>query len=240
MTFPQGSPTQPIPNQPTEKLYYVAPTPPPGPKKKTWITSKPAIGIAALVIGLMLGTAGATGKPASATGAVAVPTVTVTATATETATYTADDTATEEPTEDATTEPTAEPTEEATTAAPAPEKKSYKTLSSRGFKLLAKNPDNYIGKTYLLYGEITQFDAATGTDTFRADVGPKKLRKSYGYVDYPQNSMLNGDESKLDKLVQDDLFQVKVTCLGSYSYDTQNGGNTTVPLFQVDWIKVIG
>lgn len=208
-------------------------TPPTPTKRGNVLTSKPVIGIAALVVGLTLGagTAGS-GKQAPVTAAAA-PIVTVTATATATAD--ADD----QPTDEPTTEPSDEPTD-TQTSAPAPEKKSYDTLSSRKFKLLAKNPDAYTGKTYVIYGEITQFDAATGTDTFRADTGPKKLRISYGYVDYDQNSMLNGDETKLKKLVEGDCFKAKVTVLGSYSYDTQAGGNTTVPLFQVDSISVYG
>lgn len=122
----------------------------------------------------------------------------------------------------------------------APPKKTYKKLSSRKFKMLAKDPDSYINKYYYIYGQITQFDAATGVDTFRADVGPKKLAKSYGYVDYPQNALLTGDEDRLKKFVEGDLFLAKVTCMGSFSYDTQAGGNTTVPSFQVDSIKRIG
>jgi hypothetical protein len=59
-------------------------------------------------------------------------------------------------------------------------------------------------------------------------------------VDYPQNSFLSGEESQLTKLVEGDCFTAKVTVLGSFSYDTQSGGNTTVPLFQVDSIKVYG
>jgi len=121
-----------------------------------------------------------------------------------------------------------------------PPKKVYKALSSRGFKQVAKDPDSYIGRTYIVYGEITQFDSATGVDTFRADLGYKKLRPSYGYVNYPQNAMLNGTESRLAKYVQGDLFTAKVTVLGSYSYDTQSGGNTTVPSFQVDSISRYG
>jgi len=119
-------------------------------------------------------------------------------------------------------------------------KKVYTHLTSRAFKQLTKDPDSYIGKTYYVYGEITQFDAATGTEMFRADVGPKKLRMSYGFVDYPQNSFLNGSESRLKKYVEGDLFTAKVTVLGAYSYDTQAGGNTTVPSFQVDSITRYG
>lgn len=233
-------PTAPIPVPPAAGQPRHTPpngpeTPVPQPakpgKRGNVLTSKPVIGIAALVVGLALGAgAGGSGQTSAVTTAAA-PTVTVTATVD----------ASEEPAEEPTAEPTEEPTEEpSATAEPAPQKKSYATLSSRKFKLLTKDPDSYIGKTYVIYGEITQFDAATGTDTFRADTGPKKLRISYGYVDYDQNSFLQGVESKLKKLVEGDCFKAKVTVLGSFSYDTQAGGNTTVPLFQVDSISVYG
>jgi hypothetical protein len=205
---------------------------PPAPAKRgNALTSKPVIGIAALVVGLILGAGTAGGGKQAATTAAALPTVTVTATATAEAD--------EEPADEPTAEPSEEPTDTETTP-PAPAKKSYKTLSSRTFKLMVKDPDSYIGKSYVIYGEITQFDSATGTDTFRADTGPKKLRISYGYVNYDQNSMLTGTETKLKKLVEGDCFKAKVTVLGSYSYDTQAGGNTTVPSFQVDSISVYG
>ncbi|HEY5467559.1 MAG TPA: hypothetical protein VIK85_00455 [Coriobacteriia bacterium] len=122
-------------------------------------------------------------------------------------------------------------------AAQAATPKVYEHLSTRGFKLLAKDPDSYVGKKYYIYGQITQFDAATGTEMFLAAVGPKKLRKSYGYVFYPQPAFLNGTDSQLKKYVVGDLFTAKVTVLGSYSYDTQAGGRTTVPQFQIDSIS---
>lgn len=206
---------------------------PAAPSKKNLFTSKPFIGVAALVIGLGLG--GAAGANGRTEAVSAAPTATVTVTATETATYEASP----EPSDDASAEPTESASESPSAVATTDTaKKSYKELSSRNFKRLAKDPDSYIGETYVIYGEITQFDAATGTDTFRADTGPKKLRVSYGYVDYDQNSMLNGDEGILDKLVEGDCFKAKVTVLGSFSYDTQIGGSTTVPLFQVDSISV--
>jgi hypothetical protein len=207
------------------------PAPPPlATKRANPLTSKPFIGIAGLVAGLVLGSAiGSAGNDHAST--TATPTV---ATSAPTAPAAPATSAPAEPSSEPSTEPSSDPT---TTP---PTKKDYPGLSSRKFKLLVKDPDSYIGQTYTIYGEITQFDAATGTDTFRADTGAKKLKISYGYVDYPQNSFLSGDESQLKKLVEGDCFTAKVTVLGSFSYDTQSGGNTTVPLFQVDSIKVYG
>ncbi len=38
---------------------------------------------------------------------------------------------------------------------------------------VVKDPDSYASNRYIVYGEISQFDAATGTDTFLADVAHK-------------------------------------------------------------------
>lgn len=99
------------------------PMQPPPPKRANALTSKPVIGVAALVVGLALGAgAGSAGGSAATVAAVPAPTVTVTATATYEA----------EPTEEA-EDPEPEPSEEATEAAPAPEGTSYKWGQKIGF-----------------------------------------------------------------------------------------------------------
>jgi hypothetical protein len=118
---------------------------------------------------------------------------------------------------------------------PAP-KPTYKTLSDRDWKLIAKNPDSYVGKTYVVYGSVTQFDAATGDDTFRANIAHKNMAYSY---EYDTNTLLNGSPTQLKSVVQDDEFRANVTVMGSFSYDTQIGGSTTVPQLRVDAIKIL-
>lgn len=94
--------TQPYQPQPGQQPYQPQPAPAEPPKKPNPLTSKPVIGIAALVVGLVLGSmAGGSGKASSSSVAAAAPTVTVTAT--ETATYEADDTSDDGGTDDATT-----------------------------------------------------------------------------------------------------------------------------------------
>ena len=53
---------------------------------------------------------------------------------------------------------------------------------------------------------------------------------------YGDNALFSGTEAQLAAFVTDDIVIMKVTSLGSHSYDTQIGGNTTAPLFQVDSI----
>ncbi len=237
---PSGYRPEPVPSGP-QQAGQNTPPPPPITKRGRLLTSKPVIGAAALLVGVALG-AGSAGGGAGATSAVPAPAPTVTVTTTTTATPSVPTTSpSSEPTSEPTVEPVSTPEPEETTTEPTkPAKKEYKTLSSRAFKKFAKDPDSHLGKTYVIYGEITQFDSATGTDTFRANTGPKKLKISYGYTDYSQNTILTGAESEFDDLVEGDCFKAKVTVLGSYSYDTQIGGNTTVPMLWVDSISVYG
>ena len=136
-------------------------------------------------------------------------------------------------TPEATAVPTEEPTPEPTVAPTAkPKPASYAKLGDRTWAKVVKSPDNYIGKKYVVYACVTQFDAATGDDAFRGDASNRKLE--YWYEG--DNAFFTGTASQLDDIVTDDIVLMNVTSLGSYSYDTQIGGNTTVPLFQIDRI----
>jgi hypothetical protein len=195
---------------------------------------KVAIG-AGLVLAVFVALGAVAGNPepsddGSSLGALVSPTPEVDATPTPTPTPNPDPTATPKPTP--TPEPTPTPTPEPTPA-PTP-KPTYKKLSDRSWAKLVKNPDAYMGKTYQIWGCISQFDAATGPDSFRAEASNKK--EEYWYVD-SANTYFIGDEDRLADFVKDDVVLMNVTSLGSFSYDTQIGGNTTVPLFSIDKIS---
>lgn len=107
---------------------------------------------------------------------------------------------------------------------------NYKPLTPRDFALLVKDPDARAGDMVILYGKVTQFDAATGTSEFRADTGA--LPPEGAYPSYSQNSFISAPNSDLvANVVKDDVLRMYVTVTGSYSYDTQIGGTTTVPKF---------
>jgi hypothetical protein len=127
--------------------------------------------------------------------------------------------------------PTAAPT---TAATPKPIAVSYKKLSSRSWAQVVKSPDNYIGRGYVLWACINQFDAATGPGAFLANASYKA--QEYWWSD-GENTWFEGSEAKLAPFVENDMVSMNVVSLGSYSYDTQAGGNTTVPKFQVNSIK---
>lgn len=93
----------------------------------------------------------------------------------------------------------------------------------------------------VVYGKVTQFDAATGLDGFRANVDGVNHPIKYGYADYETNTVFTTDSrAKLADLVEDDTFRAEVTVRGSYSYNTQIGGSTTVPQLMVTQIEVTG
>lgn len=140
-----------------------------------------------------------------------------------TAAVTADPTpsATLDPTPQPTPKPTAQPT-------PTPSPVEYKKISDRSWRLIVKSPDDYIGRAYQVWACIWQFDAATGPDAFLGQAANKRLE--YWYT-AGENASFIGDEAALADFVEGDVVVMNVTVLGSYSYDTQAGGNTTVPSF---------
>jgi hypothetical protein len=60
-------------------------------------------------------------------------------------------------------EPTTKPEPKKTTK-PAPKPEPAQRVTKREWAKVVKNPDNYIGERYILYGQVTQFDSATGDD----------------------------------------------------------------------------
>jgi hypothetical protein len=228
MTYPPPPPNDPF--QPPVVGGYGAPAPhgypvmaPPAKKSKTKLILSIVGASLVLCCGgvIAIGVASDDDKDAK-TASVAAP-VTTTARAT------------------ITTEPVVAPTTVVPKkTAPAPKPKpivvEYKSLTARQWKKIAKDPDSYYGDTFIVYGVVTQFDAATGTDTFRANIGAKNMSESY---DYETNTMVTGPESALDDLVEDDEFRAKVAVTGSFSYETQMGGETTAPQLEVRSIKVL-
>lgn len=115
---------------------------------------------------------------------------------------------------------------------------AYEVLSERDFALLVKDPDSAEGRKIVLYGVVTQFDAATGTRQFRADTGPIQLDSAYAYN---QNTAVEArDAALVADVVEDDVVKMYVEVGGSVSYDTQIGGRTTVPGVIVNMIEIVG
>lgn len=228
---------------------YFAPTPPPKKKKKKW----PWIVGALVVIGA-IGAATGGGKSSSAgtetAAAVATSTPTVDAAAQKAAAaekkaaqdkVAAEAAAKKAAAEQAAKEKVAQ--EQAAAQAAAEARIAGATeRSERDLALLAKKPDGHMGETMVVYGKITQFDAATGACTFRATIGHTNMAQTYSYE---HNSIFTGGDGKTDcpalgDFVTDDEVRIVATSLGSFSYDTQIGGNTTVPMFKVESMSLAG
>ena len=132
--------------------------------------------------------------------------------------------------------PTAPPATPVVAAPPSPARK----ITAREWQLIAKNPAAHTGERVIVYGKVTQFDAATGTSGFRANVDGVEHKPKYGFADYDTNTVLGGDEALLQEIVNDDPFKAEATVTGAYSYETSLGGQLTVPRLQVTKIDVIG
>jgi hypothetical protein len=126
----------------------------------------------------------------------------------------------------------------ADSAAPSAPLAPHRAINSRDWKVIVKDPDAHEGERIIVYGRVTQFDAATGDDTFRASVD--SINHPGNAYAFDTNTVLRGDASALRDVVNEDLFRAGVTVAGSMWYGTQIGGSTTVPMLTVDTIKVIG
>jgi hypothetical protein len=135
---------------------------------------------------------------------------------------------------EATPAPTIEPTPRPTARPKPTPKPSYKKLGKRAWQKLVRSPDDHIGERVQVWACISQFDAATGSDSFRAQAWYK--RTPYWWTD-GDNVFFMGDADDLDDFVEDDAVWMNAMVVGAYSYDTTIGGSQTVPLLLVDKIK---
>lgn len=120
----------------------------------------------------------------------------------------------------------------------ATDQSTYSEVSQRDLALVTKDPDSHAGERYVVFGHISQFDAATGTDAFRAYIAPVQHSRSY---DFDEHILAQAGESGLfDDLVQGDIVRMHVQVLGAFTYDTQIGGSTTVPMMRVNVVEAVG
>lgn len=112
--------------------------------------------------------------------------------------------------------------EVATTAAPIAAS-VFEILDERGWKLMNKNPDAQSGKGIVTYGTIIQFDARTGTSTFKAivykDMASRDSDRSFNNMTIAD---ISGDETMLAEWLTDDKFSCECTIVSSEEYTTQN------------------
>lgn len=107
-------------------------------------------------------------------------------------------------------------------------------IANRELALILKDPDANIGKIFKIWGEISQFDSATGTNTFRAQISHQ--REQYWYTD-GYSVILTGNASDLRDYIEDDVFLATIEVEGSTTYSNIMGGGNTVPTFTIHRIE---
>lgn len=187
-----------------------------------------ALGAVALLVSvIMLVVFAAIGAASTATGERSVPAITSSPEATEEQS---------EPSPEPEPEPEAEIEPEPVDPLPTtPDLATFGTVDERSFALIAKEPDSHIGTNLIVYGSVSQLDSATGPCMMLLSAAEAEKENSF---DYGQNTLATSGDGEVscpvfDPLVEGDHVKMWVTVLGSFSYDTQIGGNTTVPAFEV-------
>ena len=90
---------------------------------------------------------------------------------------------------------------------------TYQSLSPRDYAVLVKDPDSNKGRKIIVYGVVTQFDAATGKSELRANTAAQP-------GDHSQNTMIEAhDPSILANVVQGDAVTMWCQVQGAETYD---------------------
>ncbi|MFB2573522.1 hypothetical protein [Micrococcus sp. IITD107] len=172
------------------------------------------------------------------TSAPASPSTSASATAVQATEVEESESPTSTPTPTPSEEPEPTPTEEPEPVEADPS--DYEKLTARDLALITKDPDAHMGRQVQVYAHITQFDAATGDCIFRGNASQANMADTW---DYEHNSMFMAETGigceALSDFVGDDQVHVLATVLMSMSYDTQIGGSTTVPVYQIDGIELV-
>lgn len=113
----------------------------------------------------------------------------------------------------------------------------YEEVSAREYALIVKDPDAHEGERIIVYGIVTQADAATGDEDIRVSSAAQRHRQDY---QYEHNTMLTTSNSDIfADVLEGDLVKIYAEVIGSVRYNTQVGGNTTVPQLNAGIIEVI-
>ena len=90
---------------------------------------------------------------------------------------------------------------------------TYTELSDRDFQLLIKDPDAAAGQKHVIYGEVTQLDAATGNRGMRIDAMATPPTETYVIGD---NAVVSVDDPTiLQPIVSGDRLKLFVTVKGA-------------------------
>ncbi|KXF84340.1 hypothetical protein D092_20675 [Rhodococcus ruber Chol-4] len=218
-------------------------TPPPPPRRpqptekqaknsKLIMAGLAVLGVVGLVVAVAVG--GANSDEDGSTTVAAPSTTSARATATSTTRSAAQIQASEQAAAAAASRAAAAAAAEAERKNPA----AYEQLNTRDFALIARDSAAAQGRKIVLYGYVSQFDSATGTNQFRASVDSQPLGSWY---EYDHNVVIKAsDRGLVANVVEDDLITMWVEVDEPLTYDTTLGGSTTVPSFRLNMIQVAG
>ncbi|WP_146339292.1 hypothetical protein [Nesterenkonia sp. NBAIMH1] len=115
---------------------------------------------------------------------------------------------------------------------------NYGSPSDREWALVERDPDSYMGEKYVLYGHVTQADAATGNISIRVNTGPAREYRRYNYD--VNTVVVTGRDDVFSDVVKDDHVKMLVEVGGAFRYDTAIGGSTTAVMATAFDVEVIG
>ena len=115
--------------------------------------------------------------------------------------------------------------------------KTYAKLAKADWAKALDTAEKTVAKGYQVWACITQFDTATGRESFRAAAS---YRKEPSWSRLATNAYFNGTEKQLASISPGDVVQMNVVGLGSFDYATKANGTTALPTFYVTKIAKKG
>ena len=95
---------------------------------------------------------------------------------------------------------------------------------------LNKDPARYVGQCFTGWGEIVQFDSATGPCKFHINIGDRNTA-TYNYSVRSEFGWSLNDCDWLDDLVQGHEIHWRAVVTGLLTYETTNGSTNSIPEF---------
>jgi hypothetical protein len=115
--------------------------------------------------------------------------------------------------------------------------KTYAKLAKADWTRALDAAEKTVAKGYQVWACITQFDTATGRESFRAAASD---RREPSWSRLATNAYFNGTETQLATISPGDVVQMNVVGLGPFAYPTKANGSTTLPTFFVTKIAKKG
>ncbi|MFJ3405060.1 DUF4190 domain-containing protein [Promicromonospora sp. NPDC090134] len=130
---------------------------------------------------------------------------------------------------------TTPPEEDGGATTPAPEE--FVRLDAAQWASIAKDPDKAQGRAVVVFAEVMQFDSTTGPDRFLAGAGVDQPGSAY---ELETQSVFVAEEALLGGVEAGDVLKVHAVVDGSFTYENQIGGASTVPALTVAKIEDVG